>query len=220
MGQQKIVPIFLKYSNAHLIKNGASALVDTGYTGNAEKILEAIKEEGKPKEVSLIIITHGHLDHIGSLAELRKTLGARIVAHRKAIEALRTGKSISQKKASILGRLAGSRGSRGWEPVEPEIIVDGEMDLKDFGINGSIIPTPGHTDGSISILLESGEALVGDLVVGGMINHKKPSHSLFAEDKEQVTKSVMLLLERGAKVFYGSHGGPFTAEDVRKSFFP
>jgi len=220
MGQQKIVPIFLKYSNVHLIKNGASALVDTGYTGNAEKILEAIKEEGKPKEAVLIVITHGHLDHIGSLPELRKNLGARIVAHRNAIEALRTGKSVSQKKASILGRLAGSRGLKGWEPVEPDIIVDGEMDLKDFGIDGSIIPTPGHTDGSISILLESGEALVGDLVVGGMINHKKPSHSLFAEDKEQAAKSVMLLLERGAKVFFGSHGGPFKAEEVRKSFFP
>jgi hydroxyacylglutathione hydrolase len=220
MGKQKIIPIFLKYSNVHLIKNGAFALVDTGYTGNAEKILEAIKEEGRPKEVSLIIITHGHLDHIGSLPELRKTLGARIVAHRNAIEALRTGKSASQKKASILGKLAGSHGSKDWEPVEPDIIVDGEMDLKGFGINGSIIPTPGHTDGSISILLESGEALVGDLVVGGMINHKKPSHSLFAEDKEQAINSVMLLLERGAKVFYGSHGGPFTAEEVRKSFFP
>ncbi len=220
MAQQQIIPIFLKYSNVHLVKNGKLILVDTGYTGNADRILSAIREEGKLKELSLIVITHGHLDHIGSLPELKKSLGARVAIHRNDMDALRTGRSRSARKASFLGRLAGSRGSKDWEPVEPDIIIDGEMDLKEFGISGSVIPTPGHTAGSVSVLLQSGDALVGDLVVGGMINHKKPSHSLFAEDKEQVTKSVMLLLERGAKVFYGSHGGPFTAEEVRKSFFP
>jgi hydroxyacylglutathione hydrolase len=220
MGQQKIIPIFLKYSNAHLIKNDALVLVDTGYTGNADRILAAIREEGKPKELSLILITHGHLDHIGSLPELRKALAAKVAIHRNDMEALRTGRSTSSKRTSILGRLVGSRGARGWEAIEPDIIVDGEMDLNDFGINGVVIPTPGHTAGSLSILLESGEALVGDLVVGGMINHSKPSYSLFIEDREQVTKSIMVLLERGAKIFYGSHGGPFTADEVRKSFAP
>jgi glyoxylase-like metal-dependent hydrolase (beta-lactamase superfamily II) len=220
MGQQKIIPIFLKYSNAHLIKNNVLALVDTGYTGNADRILAAIREEGKPKELSLIIITHGHLDHIGSLPGLRKALAAKVVIHRSDMEALRTGRSTSSKKASILGRLVGSQGGKGWDAIEPDIIVDGEMDLKDFGIDGVIIPTPGHTAGSLSILLGSGEALVGDLVVGGMINHRKPSYSLLMEDRGQVTKSVIGLLERGAKIFYGSHGGPFTAEEVRKNFAP
>jgi len=53
-----------------------------------------------------------------------------------------------------------------------------------------------------------------------MINHRKPSYSLLMEDRGQVTKSVIGLLERGAKIFYGSHGGPFTAEEVRKNFAP
>jgi len=217
-GQQKIIPIFLKYSNVHLIKNDALVLVDTGYTGNAGRILAAIREEGKPKELSLILITHGHLDHIGSLPELRKVLAAKVAVHRSDMEALKTGRSASSKKTSIFGRLLGSQRAKSWETIEPDIIIDGEMDLKDFGINGVVIPTPGHTAGSLSVLLESGEALVGDLVVGGMINHRKPSYSLLTEDREQVDKSVMSLLERGARIFYGSHGGPFTAEEVRKSF--
>lgn len=220
MGQQRVVPIFLRYSDVHLIKNGRLALVDAGYRGNEKRILDVIREEATPKELALIIITHGHMDHIGGLPELRKTLGARILAHRDEVGALRTGKSVSPKKTSMLGRLIRGKGDRNWEPIEPEIIVDRETDLKDFGVNGTVIPTPGHTAGSISILLDSGDALVGDLIVGGLINHQKPSHSLFAEDKEQVTKSVMMLLERGAKVFYGSHGGPFTADEVRKSFSP
>lgn len=215
-----MVPIILRYSDVHLIKNGRLALVDAGYRGNEKRILNVIREEGTPKELSLIIITHGHMDHIGGLPELRKTLGARILAHRDEVGALRTGKSVSPKKTSMLGRLIGGKSDRNWEPIEPEIIVDREMDLKDFGVNGTVIPTPGHTAGSISILLDSGDALVGDLIVGGLINHQRPSHSLFTEDKEQVTKSVMMLLERGAKVFYGSHGGPFTADEVRKSFSP
>lgn len=220
MGQQKVIPIFLKYSNAHLIRDNTLALVDAGYTGNAERIMAAIREEGKPKDLSLILITHGHLDHIGSLPGLRKALGAKVAIHRNDMEALRNGRSASPKRTSILGRLVGSRGAKDWEVVEPDIIIDGEMALKEFGIDGTVIPTPGHTAGSVSILLGSGEALVGDLVVGGMINHWKPSYSLFIEDREQVTKSVMSLLERGAKTFYGSHGGPFTSEEVRKSFAP
>jgi hydroxyacylglutathione hydrolase len=55
-----------------------------------------------------------------------------------------------------------------FDEVEPEILVDEEMDLLEFGVNGRIVHTPGHTSGSISLLLDSGEAFVGDLAINWM----------------------------------------------------
>lgn len=56
-------------------------------------------------------------------------------------------------------------GATEFDKVEPEILVEEDIDLLEFGVNGKIVHTPGHISGSISLLLDSGEAFVGDLAV-------------------------------------------------------
>ncbi|NIN35076.1 MAG: hypothetical protein GTO60_08310, partial [Gammaproteobacteria bacterium] len=50
------------------------------------------------------------------------------------------------------------------EGVNSDILVDDVFDLSEYGISGKIIHTPGHSQGSISIILDNGETLVGDMV--------------------------------------------------------
>jgi glyoxylase-like metal-dependent hydrolase (beta-lactamase superfamily II) len=54
-------------------------------------------------------------------------------------------------------------------PVRPDILLPDEMPLQAFGVDGKVVYTPGHTAGSISVLLSTGEAIVGDLLMGGWL---------------------------------------------------
>jgi glyoxylase-like metal-dependent hydrolase (beta-lactamase superfamily II) len=80
------------------------------------------------------------------------------------------------------------------------------------GIHGKALYTPGHTSGSMIILLDSGEASVGDKAVGGLPQCLSPYTSIFLEDANQVKASWRLLLEQGAKWIYPAHGKPFKAD--------
>ncbi|HAX69802.1 MAG TPA: hypothetical protein DCY14_09360, partial [Anaerolineae bacterium] len=54
-----------------------------------------------------------------------------------------------------------------FEAVEPDIILEKEMSLKNFGVDGEIVFTPGHTKGSLSVMLPNQEAIIGDVMMGG-----------------------------------------------------
>ena len=94
-------------------------------------------------------------------------------------------------------------------------LINDDFDLKPFGVEGRIIITPGHTKCSVSVLLSSEIAIVGDMVVPSFFTGEAVL-SYFAEDAYAVMKSVEQLMEQG-RVFYGGHGGPFSREIMKKA---
>lgn len=84
--------------------------------------------------------------------------------------------------------------------------------LQPFGVSGRIIFTPGHTPGSSRVLLETGDAFVGDLVMNGFPLLLGPGVSSFGNSVETVRRSWRLLLGQGAMTVYPGHGQPFGAE--------
>ena len=88
--------------------------------------------------------------------------------------------------------------------------------MAEFGIHGKVIHTPGHSSGSISVLLETGDAFVGDLAMNGFPLRIGPGLPIFAEDLQKVKESWKLLLDMGVKNVYPAHGNPFSAEMIRK----
>ncbi|MBS3816479.1 MAG: hypothetical protein KGY76_02825 [Candidatus Thermoplasmatota archaeon] len=84
--------------------------------------------------------------------------------------------------------------------------VGGGFDLSELGIEGEILHTPGHTPGSISIVLNTSEAVVGDLVMGGTLSPSKPVRPIFAYDLEEVEKSLKKLLIHDVEIrrFYAA----------------
>ncbi|MCD4684256.1 MAG: hypothetical protein K8R86_13305, partial [Bacteroidales bacterium] len=103
------------------------------------------------------------------------------------------------------------------EPSEVDIVI-GEEDypLEEFGIKGKIVFTPGHSPGSISVVLDSGDAFVGDMAMNGLPLTIGPSLPIFAEDMSTVKNSWMKLIDMGVKKIYPAHGKPFAIEKLMK----
>ncbi len=220
MGSEQVVrQLPFGYVNAYLVTGERPILVDAGTQGAEQKILKTLKALGfTPDELALIVVTHGHTDHFGSVDRLKELTGAPVAIHRRDVDALQNG-TMQLRPRTILGRVFTLFGQEGKMVPEfvargPEILVEGERSLTDFGIDGAIIPTPGHTAGSISVWLSSGEVIVGDLLMA--LNRKTPGWPIFADDMEQVRASVAALLSRSPTRIYLGHGGPFTPESVRK----
>ena len=207
--------------NSFCIKGEKSILVDTGTPGDGEKLIEHLSVYGiKPHDISLILITHCHFDHFGGLSVLKEKTGAPVAIHKSGAKLLKEGKNSIIIPHGIAGIIL-SYMIKLFPPkipvngVSPDILIDGELDLKDFGIKGKVISTPGHTPDSVSVILDSGEAIVGDLIMA-FFKKKVPSYPMFASDLTEVKKSIKLL--KNALKIYAAHGGPFTREAMLKSF--
>jgi glyoxylase-like metal-dependent hydrolase (beta-lactamase superfamily II) len=99
-----------------------------------------------------------------------------------------------------------------------DIVIGNEgISLEEYGIPGKVIYTPGHSSGSVSVLLETGEAFVGDMAMNMFPLCFNPGLPIFAEDLVRLKESWKSLLGQGAKMIYPSHGEPFPADIIRKA---
>lgn len=217
--QSKVIPINLGIVKTFLIKNEKSILVDTGLKGSVDKIIRGIQNNGvNLNDISLIVITHVHTDHIGGLVKLKEKTGAKIVIHKAEADYLKTGTSVEAKPISLLGkilmRIIPEEDSV--PAVEPDIIVEDSFDLKEYGVDGEIIHTPGHTQGSISIILNNGQAIVGDIIGRpGFINTEAAKYPIFACDLSALHKSLRKIIKYPIKEIYNSHGKKVTPGGIK-----
>lgn len=177
----------------------------------------------KWSDVSLIVITHGHHDHFGSAAYLKERIGAPLAVHVADREYLNTGVNPPLHPIGLKGAVACAVTRMVKSPavrkLEADILIEGEMDLLNYGISGRIIPTPGHTRGSISVFLDGGCAIVGDLIMGGIFRRKSPGLPYFGYNRKGILGSIKKVLDLNPKIIYAGHGGPFTIDSVRRKFF-
>lgn len=160
--------IDLGYVKAFLIKGEKYILVDTGIPKSFETIKRYMTDHGiKPKDISLVIITHNHLDHTGSISKVKELSDAPVLIHASEDFYLSKGASSPIQMNNLLPKLLMMfMKNPEISPFKADIIVKNTdiIDLKPYGASGKIMYTPGHTDGSISVLLDNGQAIVGDLL--------------------------------------------------------
>lgn len=213
--------------NSYLVRQEGLILIDTGlpkvlgYKGvNLEKALRSLSSE--PKDIRLILITHAHYDHVGLLSDLKALTSAEVAVSQHERECVEKGLRLPARGATMWGRilLACTSTTIGWMKVTPTSVditlEDKEFSLGPFGIRGKVIPTPGHSPGSVSLILDSGEAFVGDLAMNGWPYRFGPGMPMTADDVDAVRRSWRVILDNGAKHIYPAHGGPFGADVLRK----
>ncbi len=215
-----VVSLPLPLSNAYLIRGTRSVLIDAGGPGNSQAILKHLSRKGiSPHDISLLLLTHGHVDHFGGAWELREQFGMPIAIHRLDADNLRRGRNPELHPIGLLGRVLKPVFQRlTSHPFEPDILLDGAMSLEEFGVEATVIPTLGHTPGSLSIALPTQEWITGDLVSGWPPRERHPVYHLYADSLEQVQHSIQMVIQRKPTIIYPGHGGPFEPSAVRRSF--
>jgi hydroxyacylglutathione hydrolase len=225
MSVPKIYRIKLGVCNVYLIQERGTILVDAGPPRQGKKFVEKARAAGiDPREISLLVATHGHMDHIGSLAGIRTITNAQVLAHAGEKPIIEQALTTIPNGTTPWGRVMRfaimlSEKNITFEPTPVDIVVEPKnahdgYPLVRFGIGGKIIHTPGHTKGSVSLLLDSGDAFVGDLLMNGFPMRRGPGIPIFADDLEMVKNSIRMLLSQGATRFFPGHGNPFNAGDL------
>jgi len=216
--------IRLGLCNAYLIQGeGGAVLVDAGHVNFERTFIRYLKKHTiAPDIIKLIVITHVHFDHVGGLKDFKTLCRCPVAVHAGAASALSDGTVFFPPGTNLLGKMASLLGSTvgktfmKYPSVKPDILVSEEMSLAPFGVSGKIIPTPGHTTNSLTVLLTSGEAFVGDLAANYLPANLGPIFPPFAEDVEALLQSWEVLLKAGAKIICPGHGRPFSAHLLRR----
>jgi hydroxyacylglutathione hydrolase len=210
--------IRLGLCNAYLIEGeGGAVLVDAGHVKCERTFIRYLKKHAISPDIQLIVITHVHFDHVGALKALKTRCRCLVAVHAKEASALSHGAVVFPPGTNLLGKMASLLGSTvgktfmKYPPVKPDILVSEEMSLSPFGVSGKIVPTPGHTANSLSVLLPSGEAFVGDLAANYLPGNLGPIFPPFAENVEALLQSWENLLKAGARIICPGHGRPFSA---------
>ncbi|MEZ0369328.1 MAG: MBL fold metallo-hydrolase, partial [Candidatus Sericytochromatia bacterium] len=158
-------------ANVYLIKGEKPILVDTSGPGHEAEIEAWLRQNGvEPKDLAYIILTHGHGDHAGGAAYFARTYQIPIMAGRGDLDMIHAGRVGELKPTSLLAGILRIFINAPYQPFEPTSIIDQEISLKAYGIDGRVLPLPGgHTPGSLAVILDdTHEALVGDLVRGDL----------------------------------------------------
>jgi hydroxyacylglutathione hydrolase len=213
--------------NCHIIIGPQGCvLVDTGLPGSSPKVERALYRHGlRLSDIKLIVVTHAHIDHAGSAAQLRAQTGAPIVAHAGDLDYYQQKQPMTFCATGWFGRAFLQTGliRKPYVPFTPDIVLDEDdvLELKPFGVDGMVLPTPGHTCGSISVQLAGGDAMVGDLIssgilLGGIARSGKAKRPPFEDNPHVVAAQLESMLEAGSQRFFMGHGGPLKAGEVRR----
>ena len=151
----------LKYgnTNTYFIRGAkGSILLDTDYAGTLQMFYKEIKKNGiSLKDITYILATHYHPDHMGLVGEL-VSMGVKFLVMDTQVPNLHFSDDIFSRDKTL-------RMSPSVPEDKAEVIAckDSRAFLAALGIDGEIVSTPSHSGDSITLVLDSGDCFVGDL---------------------------------------------------------
>ena len=152
--------IKLRYGNTNTFYiPGADSglLVDTDWAGTLPQFFKAIKAAGiERKAITTLLITHYHPDHMGLAGELQQ-LGVKLLIADIQRPFVHASDEIFARDRRLAYRAVDENAATSFSCAESRAV------LKALGIDGEILHTPSHSEDSISLLLDDGSCLVGDL---------------------------------------------------------
>jgi len=209
--------------NCFCVGNGTNfILVDTGQAGAWPKLRKNLEALGVRKEnLAALVLTHGHFDHAENAARVKREFGTVLIAHANDAGCIAKGDCPlcggTVLPTRILMNLAGERIRRRfrYEPVVPDIEVGESHDLGPLGFRAYVIHTPGHSAGSMCVIVDGEIALTGDAMFGIFPGSIFPP---FADDVPRMVRSWKTLLAAGCRLYLPAHGTANRRELVARQY--
>lgn len=192
--------------NCYIVTSGESAvLVDTCRKQFRERILH----ECGMLNIRLIVLTHGHLDHVQNAAWLSHRLNAPVAMSRADTALLSDNLAQMLHARTFPGKivLAASVNALRYTKIQefsPQVWLDEGDSLERYGIPAKVIGLPGHTDGSIALDVEQSDLIVGD----ALMNMFYPTVSMLYHDEAQMLRSAERITALGERTIFFGHGKP------------
>jgi glyoxylase-like metal-dependent hydrolase (beta-lactamase superfamily II) len=188
-----IVNVGYRSTNFWVVSAGQSRLlVDLGWPGRAAALFANLDRMGVPlAEIRYGLATHYHIDHAGAAQDLKRR-GVPLLVMEEQVAAIPLMKQWT-KPADNYTEIT----------THDNVVIsttESRSILAEIGIGGEIVHTPGHSDDSVSLVLDIGCAFTGDLTIESMVA---------TEDPDMVTRSWQLLRSLGVTTVYAGHGNPF-----------
>ncbi len=182
---KKLVLGILHTNCYFIVNNGQCIIIDPAT--DASRIIEYAKSLNA--EIKAVILTHGHFDHVGACANLQKN-GIKIYVSRIDGEVLKENPVLLGLRKNMF--------------FVPDYYLDDGDEIKLIGLNIKCILTSGHTEGSMSYLIED-NLFCGDTIFAGGIYGRCDLYSGNYENIKHSIKDVIFSLDENISLFCG-HG--------------
>ena len=207
------LPYHMGRVNSYLVTtHNGYVLIDTGTSNQRAEIEQELDRAGcRPDNLKLIILTHGDFDHTGNAAYLRNKYNAPLAIHAADAGVLESGDMFWNRKTGngILGKLSPTLFGFGKaERCIPDISLEEDSDLSQYGLDARVLSLPGHSLGSIGILTAEGALFCGDLLT----NTKRPALNSIIDNPIAAQASVECLRHQKIGTVYPGHGEPFSMD--------
>lgn len=200
----KRLPLGIYQANCYIIwdeQTNKAAILDPG--GDFEELKEFI--ENNKLSVSHVILTHGHGDHIGAVAEVRDYYKAEVMIHKDDFDMLKNNKKNYSSQM-------------GYNKIEIEAdrkLTDGDV-INIGQLSLEVIHTPGHTKGSICIKCKD-KLFTGDTLFAGSIGRTDLDGGSFEEIMASINNKILQFPDNTE--IYPGHG-PSTTIKAEKRYNP
>ncbi len=199
--------------NSFLLKTDDGLfMIDAGWPNKTEKIFAAVRECGhNPADIRHLVLTHGHIDHAGSGAEVRRRTGARTYAHAIDLELINKGEAERPGTTVTPGFIPAIayllfikyRGTTYESFPVDQVLKDGEVLAMADDIE--VIHSPGHCAGHVALLLrQDGVLIAGDICS----NIMGLSYSVLNEDISLARRTILRVANYPFERAVFGHGKP------------
>ena len=208
-------------ANCYLVRvETGFILIDTGYAKHRELIDAALAEVGC-ENLQLIVLTHGDFDHVGNSAYLRERHGCKIAMHGDDVGMVEKGDMFWNRDLGRVSRAIGKLytfimriGLDEADMFSPDVLVEDQQSLAEFGFDATVYQLPGHSKGSIGLLTAEGDFFCGDL----FNNISIPKKAKLISNHNDYAKSLEVIQQLDIKMVYPGHGMSFSGDALSSIF--
>lgn len=217
-----VLQLLDRRSNVYLIDTGADyILVDTGPAGARKKLAAQLAACGVRKDrLKYLILTHTHFDHCGNAGYIADHFGPQVIVHAAEAAYLENGFSPLPRGAFAATRVVSGIGMLlkplfKVQKAKADLLVEHSFSLQPLGYDLELVHTPGHSPGSISVIVHRELALAGDTLFGVFTRSVIPP---FYTNRMQLMESYKKLLKYNCRLYLPGHGQPITLQRLKEQF--